>query len=105
MVKRRDLPEVTQLYQNYPNPFNPETWIPFDLAEDAEVEIDIYDGKGKLVRKLSVGYTSAGTYRDRDSAAYWDGRNANGEQIASGVYFYQIQAGDYQDIRKMVILK
>ena len=105
LVKRRDLPEVTQLYQNYPNPFNPETWIPFDLAEDAEVEIDIYDGKGKLVRKLSVGYTSAGTYRDRDSAAYWDGRNANGEQIASGVYFYQIQAGDYQDIRKMVILK
>ncbi|MDP6653952.1 MAG: hypothetical protein QGF90_17880, partial [Gammaproteobacteria bacterium] len=45
LVKRRDLPEVTQLYQNYPNPFNPETWIPFDLAEDAEVKIDIYDGK------------------------------------------------------------
>ena len=98
-------PEATRLLQNFPNPFNPETWIPFDLAEDAEVNIDIYDAKGDLVRRLSMGNTSAGAYRGRDSAAYWDGRNKNGEQIASGTYFYQIHAGHYRDIRKMVILK
>ncbi|MAE39543.1 MAG: hypothetical protein CML07_01215 [Psychrobacter sp.] len=102
---KRQIPAYTSLLQNYPNPFNPETWIPFDLAEDAEVKIDIYDGKGQLVRRLSVGYTSAGAYRDKDSAAYWDGRNANGEQIASGLYFYHLQAGDYSQTHKMVILK
>ena len=90
---------------NYPNPFNPETWIPFDLAEDATVEIEVYSEKGALIRRLSLGYTDAGIYRQQDKAAYWDGRNANGEQIASGVYFYLIQAGDYNQIRKMVILK
>ena len=98
-------PEVTALLQNYPNPFNPETWIPFDLSEDAEVTIDIYDGVGDLVRRLSMGQISAGAYRDRERAAYWDGKNENGEQIASGVYFYQIRASNYREMRKMVILK
>jgi len=101
----REIPAETQLLPNYPNPFNPETWIPFDLAEDAAVEIEIYSEKGTLVRRLPLGYTDAGIYRQQDKAAYWDGRNANGEQIASGVYFYRIQAGDYNQIRKMVILK
>ncbi|MDP6599538.1 MAG: Ig-like domain-containing protein, partial [Candidatus Poribacteria bacterium] len=101
----REIPAETQLLPNYPNPFNPETWIPFDLAEDAPVEIEIYSEKGTLVRRLPLGYTDAGIYRQQDKAAYWDGRNANGEQIASGVYFYRIQAGDYNQIRKMVILK
>ena len=98
-------PEVTALLQNYPNPFNPETCIPFDLSEDAEVTIDIYDGVGDLVRRLSMGQISAGAYRDRERAAYWDGKNENGEQIASGVYFYQIRASNYREMRKMVILK
>ena len=52
-----------------------------------------------------LGHVDAGIYRHQDKAAYWDGRNANGELIASGVYFYRIQAGDYNQIRKMVILK
>ena len=75
------------------------------LVEDAEVDIDIYDGKGQLVRRLSVGYTSAGAYRDRDSAAYWDGRNNTGESISSGMYFYHLQAGDFTATKRMLILK
>ncbi len=101
----REIPAETQLLPNYPNPFNPETWIPFDLAEDASVEISIYGGQGELVRTLMLGHVDAGIYRHQGKAAYWDGRNANGELIASGVYFYRIQAGDYNQIRKMVILK
>ena len=93
------------MYQNYPNPFNPETWIPFDLAEDVEVRVDIYNGSGQLVRKLLVGHTPAGSYRDNNSAIYWDGFNTKGEQVASGIYFYRIQAGNYSQMRKMVILK
>ena len=101
----REIPSQTQVLPNYPNPFNPETWIPFDLAQDADVEIEIYSEKGRLVKRLSFGFTHAGIYRQRDKAAYWDGRNADGEQISSGVYFYRIQAGDYHQVRKMVIVK
>jgi hypothetical protein len=105
LIWRPKLPTDTQLLQNYPNPFNPETWIPFDLSEEAKVTIDIYDGVGDLVRRLSIGQISAGAYRDRERAAYWDGKNESGEQIASGVYFYQIRTGNYREMRQMVILK
>ena len=98
-------PMTTRLLQNYPNPFNPETWIPYQLSEDSPVSISIYDTTGKLVRTLSLGYQSAGSYNSRGRAAYWDGRNGNGESVASEVYFYQLQAGDYTDLRRMVILK
>ena len=84
-------PEKTVLLPNYPNPFNPETWIPYDLAEDADVRIHIYNLKGQSIRQLKVGFQTAGTYRTRSRAAYWDGRNAAGEPIASGVYFYTLQ--------------
>ena len=98
-------PKLTQLLQNFPNPFNPETWIPYQLSEDSPVSISIYDTTGKLVRALPLGYRSAGFYNSRGRAAYWDGRNDRGEAVASGVYFYQLQAGDYTDIQRMVILK
>ena len=99
------VPPETALLPNYPNPFNPETWIPYDLAEDAEVHIDIYNLKGESVRQLSVGFQTAGTYRTRPRAAYWDGRNTVGEPVASGVYFYTLQAGQFKATRQMVILK
>ena len=99
------LPARTQLLANYPNPFNPETWIPFNLSEQAKVTINIYDKIGHPIRRLSLGHITAGVYKDKTKAAYWDGKNDDGEQIASGVYFYQIQAGDYRETRKMVILK
>ena len=98
-------PNLTQLLQNFPNPFNPETWIPYQLSEDSLVSISIYDTAGKLIRTLSLGYQSTGFYNSRGRAAYWDGRNEIGESVASGVYFYQFQAGDYTELRRMVILK
>ena len=98
-------PEETVLLQNYPNPFNPETWIPYQLARGAEVEIAIYDVHGALVQRLSLGYRAAGYYADRDRAAYWDGRNDDGESVASGVYLYRLRAGDYAAARRMVIVK
>ena len=98
-------PTETALLPNYPNPFNPETWIPYDLAEDANVHIDIYNLKGESVRRLSVGFQTVGTYRTSARAAYWDGRNAVGEPVASGVYFYTFQAGQFKATRQMIILK
>jgi hypothetical protein len=98
-------PSRDRLLQNYPNPFNPETWIPFQLAREANVQIQVYDASGRLVRTLDVGHRPAGLYAGRSRAAYWDGANDIGERVASGVYFYAIQAGDYHDVRRMVILK
>ncbi len=98
-------PEKTQLLANYPNPFNPETWIPYQLARDTTVKITIYTPQGVVVRTLELGHQSAGYYTGRDRAAYWDGRNALGEPVASGVYFYQFETDDLSSMRKMVILK
>ena len=98
-------PEQTQLLANYPNPFNPETWIPYQLATDTDVRLTIYNAQGAVVRVLELGQQSAGYYTDRERAAYWDGRNALGEQVASGIYFYQLETDDMSSLRKMVILK
>ena len=101
----QEIPTKTQLLPNYPNPFNPETWIPYHLTSDAEVQLTIYDTKGVSVRQLDLGHQVAGYYTNQTKAAYWDGRNENGESVASGVYFYQLQAGGVSATRKMVILK
>ena len=98
-------PKETELLANYPNPFNPETWIPYRLAEDALVTLTIYDLSGRVVRTLAVGHRIAAAYESRSKAIYWDGRNPLGEQVASGVYFYHLSAGDYSATRRMVILK
>ena len=93
------------LRANYPNPFNPETWIPYELATDTTVTLTIYNAQGVVVRTLQLGQQSAGYYTDRERAAYWDGRNALGEQVASGLYFYQLETDAMSLMRKMVILK
>ncbi|RKU35306.1 hypothetical protein C6496_17065, partial [Candidatus Poribacteria bacterium] len=98
-------PKETALLPNFPNPFNPETWIPYQLANDADVTLTVYDINGAPVRQFDLGHQSAGFYTTRTKAAYWDGRNETGESVASGVYFYQLQTGDYTDLRRMVILK
>ncbi len=98
-------PNKDQLLQNYPNPFNPETWIPYQLSVAAPVSISIYDATGGLVRTLTMGYQSEGFYHNRGRAAYWDGRNALGEQVASGVYFYRLETPSFQQTRRMIILK
>ena len=98
-------PKETALLPNYPNPFNPETWIPYQLANPSDVQITIYDGRGTVVRRLELGHQQEGYYTSRNRAAYWDGRNAIGERVASGLYFYQLQADNMSLLRKMVILK
>ena len=100
-----EIPAETELLVNYPNPFNPETWIPYRLAEDAFVTLTIYDGNGRLVRTLDVGHRIAAVYESQLKAIYWDGKNRVGEQVASGIYFYTLTAGDFSATRKMVILK
>ena len=110
-----EIPTETELLPNYPNPFNPETWIPYRLAEDAVVNLTIYDTAGGVVRSIDVGHKPAAVYESKAKAIYWDGRNEFGEGVASGVYFYHLSAGrsglsvphrsDFSATRKMLILK
>ena len=95
----------TALLQNFPNPFNPETWIPYTLADDADVEVCIYDVQGMLVRRLDIGRQRAGRYLSRQTAAYWDGKDQSGASVASGVYFYTLEADAFSKTRRMVIQK
>ncbi len=98
-------PKETGLLPNYPNPFNPETWLPYQLAETADVTLRVYAASGELVRTLALGYQSAGIYQSRSQAAYWDGKNELGEPVASGMYFYTLSAGRFTATRRMVIRK
>ena len=108
------VPKETLLLANYPNPFNPETWIPYQLAKPAAVMLTIYASNGHIIRQLGLGHQAAGVYQTRSRAAYWDGKNAFGEPVASGVYFYtlstestrdSVTAGDFSATRKMLIRK
>jgi len=98
-------PKYSALMQNFPNPFNPETWIPYQLKEDAEVTIWILNAKGKIIRKLDLGQKPAGIYVNQEMAAYWDGKDSQGTPVASGVYFYSIKAGSLNDVKKMIVVK
>jgi Leucine-rich repeat (LRR) protein len=94
------LPETFDLQQNYPNPFNPSTTIRYDLPSDSNVKLQIFNSAGQLVTTLVNGYEAAG-YR----TALWNGRNRYGNAVASGVYFYRIEAGSFVQSRKMLLLK
>ena len=98
-------PKDTILAQNFPNPFNPETWIPYQLSKPAEVTISIHNVAGQLVRTLDLGLQPVGSYMTPTTAAYWDGKNAVGEHVSSGLYFYTLQTADFTATRRMVILK
>jgi uncharacterized delta-60 repeat protein len=89
------LPDVFSLHQNYPNPFNPSTTIKFDLPEDVNVRLVIYDVVGKVVEILADQNMEAGNY----SLTYTN------KNLASGVYFYELRAGDYRDVKKMTLIK
>ena len=104
-LARSFVPESTALLANYPNPFNPETWIPYQLSKASDVTLRIYASDGSVVRTLALGHQDAGEYKNRSQAAYWDGRNAVGETVASGVYFYTLTAGEFNATRKMLIRK
>jgi hypothetical protein len=94
------IPDVYALHQNYPNPFNPVTNIRYDLPEDAHVMIRIFDIQGRMVKTLVSGQEKAGR-----KSIIWDATNQIGEQVAAGMYLYLIQAGEFKQTRKMVLLK
>ncbi len=98
-------PKETVLGQNFPNPFNPETWIPYQLNQDSNVMIQIYNVSGHTVRTLNLGHQSTGSYMTNATAAYWDGKNDAGEAVSSGIYFYSLKTANFTATRRMVILK
>ncbi len=89
-----------ELAQNYPNPFNPSTTIRFALPEAAEVSLKIYDIAGQLVQTLVGGVIEAGRHQ-----VVWDGTNQHGVLVASGIYFYQLRAGAFKQVRKMSLVR
>ena len=98
-------PDNTALLTNFPNPFNPETWVPYQIAEPAEITLTIYNMQGVVVRTIALGHKTAGVYTSRSRAIHWDGRNMFGEKVAAGTYFYSLTAGDFTATRKMLIRK
>ncbi len=94
------LPESFLLKQNYPNPFNPTTTITFTIAQPAEISLAIYDILGREIRSLLQGNRPAGLH-----SVVWDGKDALGRQVASGQYFYRVEAGDSKSTKKMLLLK
>jgi len=99
------IPAQTALLNNYPNPFNPDTWIPYQLRDDSDVCITIYDANGRIIRNLDLGHKSAGVYVTKDRSAYWDGKNESGEAVASGLYFVVLRAGAYQKTQHIVMIR
>ena len=94
-------PTEFALLQNFPNPFNPETTIGYELAESADVTLQIYNVVGQVVRTLIASESqSVGRYQVR-----WDGMDDRGTPVSSGIYFYQLSAGKFQDVRKLMLLK
>ncbi len=98
-------PKQNVLLQNYPNPFNPETWIPFEISDGANVGIEIFDVHGSLVRYLPLGFIPPGRRVTRSEAVYWDGKNSFGEPAVTGLYFYTISAGTFTATKKMIVTK
>jgi hypothetical protein len=94
------IPSVFELSQNYPNPFNPITAIRYSLRRPSQVNITVFNLLGQEVKILENGFQSPGAYETT-----WDGTNRTGEQVASGIYFYRIKAGDNVETRKMLLLK
>ena len=94
------IPENYFLAQNYPNPFNPITTISYGLPEPAHVKITVYDILGRKVITLLEADESAGYHK-----ALWDSKSHQGTEVSSGVYFYRIEANDFVDVKKMVLLR
>lgn len=93
-------PKKPALHQNFPNPFNPETVIKFDLPEKAEVMLSVYDITGKLVKTLVNEKRDAGYY-----TVTWDGVDERGKSVSSGIYLYRIHAGEFDAIKRCILLK
>lgn len=94
------LPTMTRLVGNAPNPFNPRTRIDFELAAIEPVRLEVFDARGALVRTLAREVLPAGRHQRT-----WDGTDASGRRMASGLYFYRLVAGDHRTVRKMLMVK
>ncbi|NUM82500.1 T9SS type A sorting domain-containing protein, partial [bacterium] len=95
-----ETPTEFALKQNYPNPFNPSTTIAFDLPQDGNLKLIVYNLLGQRVKTLYSGFQLAGSYRMN-----WDGKNELGQQVASGVYLYRVEAGAFVKTKKMMLIK
>jgi hypothetical protein len=95
-----NIPTATTLFAAYPNPFNPQTTLSFRLKTGAQSNLNVYNVKGELIKRLFNGPLAAGTYRWS-----WDGTDLNGKQVGSGVYYYRLDAGKYHQTNKMVLMK
>ena len=102
VLELQSTPREFALHQNFPNPFNPDTTIKYDLAESADVTLQIYNVLGQVVRTLVASEAqNAGRYQIR-----WNGMDERGVPVSSGIYFYQISAdGKFSDVRKLMLLK
>ena len=88
-------PSLFIIYQNYPNPFNPSTLIKYSIPESANVKLSVYNTKGEIVENLVSQFQAAGEY----SATF------KGNDLASGIYYYKLEAGKFSITKKMVLLK
>ena len=95
-----ETPKTYNISQNYPNPFNPITTLQYELPEDSFVNVTVYDMLGNVVNNLINANQSSG-YK----SVQWDATNNRGELVSAGIYLYKIQAGDFVDSKKMILLK
>jgi len=100
MVSEEMIPDKYALGQNYPNPFNPSTIIKYDLPENRDVILVIYNALGEKIRTLVSGVQDTGYY-----SILWDAKNDSGSKVVSGMYIYALRAGDYYSVKKMMLLK
>jgi len=100
-IDKNIFPDQFYLNDNYPNPFNPITSISFGLSSSAEVKINIYNILGQRIVEFNKGRLEAGSYN-----YLWNGENKIGENVTSGIYFYEMKAGDkFREIKKMTLVK
>lgn len=93
------------IFQNYPNPFNPETWIPYYINCRSNANITIYRMDGTMITQIYLGIRESGFYVTPGGAAFWNGRDANGDLLSSGIYFYRLEVNNRSQVKQMVLLK
>jgi len=95
-----EITEVSKLIGNHPNPFNPSTTISFSIQNNSNIELSIYNIKGQKVKQLVRDQFSAG-----EQSVVWDGRDENSKSVSSGIYFFKLNAGDFEKTKKMILIK
>ncbi len=99
-INEETIPHTDVQLSNYPNPFNPTTTISFSIHEESNIELSIYNIKGQKITSLLNAQISAGEH-----SIIWNGKDANNKQVSSGIYFYKMKTGDFQETKKMMLLK